>query len=129
MKAIDKLAILLSLGALAPFASAKTLEQTYLDSYPKAPGVPMPISVVSPNVGSNFQGETVEIEFTVDTAGKPSDFLVKSASDGNLAELVVAAVKKWEFAPATKDGVPVTTTVDLPVRIGPESAVTGFAAN
>ena len=78
MKAIDKLAILLSLGALAPFASAKTLEQTYLDSYPKAPGVPMPISVVSPNVGSNFQGETVEIEFTVDTAGKPSHFLVKS---------------------------------------------------
>jgi len=129
MKAIDKLAVLVSLGALAPFAaSAKTLEQTYLESYHPAPGAPAPIAVVSPHIGSSFQGETVEIEFVVDPTGKPSDFSVKSASDHTLAELVVAAVKKWEFAPAIRDGVPVTTKVDLPVRITDESA-DAYASN
>jgi TonB family protein len=127
---INKLAVLLSLGALAPLAaSAKTLEQAYLEQYHQTPGVPMPISVVSPNVGTSFQGETVEIEFVVDTTGKPSDFSVKSASSGNLAELVMEAVKKWEFAPALKDGVPVTTKVDLPIRIISESAAANYASN
>jgi protein TonB len=130
MKATDKLAILLSLGALAPFAaSAKTLEQTYLESYHQTPGAPVPITVVSPHVGSNFLGETVELEFSVDPTGKPSDFSVKSASDATLAELVVAAVKKWEFVPATRNGVPVTTTVDLPVHIVHESTASNYASN
>jgi TonB family protein len=130
MKAIDKLAVLLSLGALAPFAaSAKTLEQAYVDSYQKIPGAPVPIAVVSPQIGSSFAGQTVELEFVVDTTGKPSDFSVKSASDRAVAGLVMAAVKKWEFAPAIRDGVAVATKVDLPVRIIDESAEANYAAN
>jgi TonB family protein len=130
MKATNKLAVLLSLGALAPFAaSAKTLEQTYLESFQKAPGAPVPISVVSPQVGQNFTGDSVEIEFLVDTTGKTSDFVVKSSSDATLSGLVVAAVKQWEFAPAIRDGVPVATKVDLPVRIVDESAEANYASN
>ena len=62
MKAVNKLAVLLSLGALAPFAaSAKTLEQTYLESYQHVTGAPVPISVVSPQVSPYDAGKTVEL--------------------------------------------------------------------
>jgi hypothetical protein len=46
-----------------------------------------------------------------------------------VAGLVMAAVKKWEFAPAIRDGVAVATKVDLPVRIIDESAEANYAAN
>ena len=43
MKVVNQLAVLISLGALLPFAvSAKSPEQTYLDASLKAPGVPVP---------------------------------------------------------------------------------------
>jgi TonB family protein len=71
----------------------------------------------------------VEIEFTVDQTGKTSDFSVKSTSDKTLAEVVVAAVKKWEFAPAMRDGVAVSTTVELPVHIIDESVGPTYASN
>ncbi len=118
MKAISKLAVLLSLGSFAPFAaSAKTLEQTYLDSYHKVSGAPVPIAVVSPHVSSDYAGDRVEIEFTVDTTGKPSDFSVKSAPDTTLAEAVVDAVREWQFSPAIRNGKPAATKVCLPVVI------------
>jgi DNA-binding beta-propeller fold protein YncE len=43
----NKLALLLSLGALLPFAaSARTLEQSYIESCRKGTDVPVPIAVV-----------------------------------------------------------------------------------
>ena len=118
MKAVSKLAVLLSLGALAPvIASAKTNEQAYLESCRKAPGVPVPVAVVSPSVGPEYAGATVQLEFTVDATGKPADFSVKSDSDNTLAVAVVDAVKQWRFKPAIRDGAPVATKVSLPVKI------------
>ena len=124
MKAVSKLAVLLSVAALgAVVASAKTDEQAYLESCLKAPGIPVPIAVVSPSVGPEYNGATVQLEFTVDTNGKPSAFSVKSATDQALATSVVAAVKQWRFKPVVKDGVPVATKVVLPVRVVDDTAV------
>jgi protein TonB len=118
MKNISKLALLLSLGALLPVAaSAKTLEQSYIDSCRKGPGIPVPIAVVAPDVGGFDVGQAVQVEFVVDTTGHTSDVIIKTASDRDLAAAVVDAVKQWQFTPAQRNGAPVATKVILPVRV------------
>src|ERR1700690_268339 len=98
MKNNNKLALLLSLGALLPFAaSAKTLEQSYIESCRKGADIPVPIAVVSPDVSAYDIGKTVQVEFVVDTTGRATGIAVKASSDRYLAEAVVDAVKQWKF--------------------------------
>jgi protein TonB len=130
MKNNNKLALLLSLGALLPFAaSAKTLEQSYIESCRKGTDVPVPVSVVSPAVDSYDIGQSVQVEFVVDTTGHATGVSVKSASDRAFAEAVVDAVKQWKFTPALHNGAPVATKVILPVRVVPAAASSQFAVN
>ena len=118
MKVVRKLVVLLIVGVFASgIASARSDEQAYLESCLKAPGVPVPIAVVSPQVGAEYNGAVVQLEFVVDDAGKPVDLAVKSTPDDRLAATVLDAVKQWRFKPAERDGVPVETKVSLPVRI------------
>src|ERR1041385_1199324 len=104
MKAVSKLAVLLSLAALAPFASAKSDEQAYLESCAKGPGVPVPVAVVSPSVAPGYEGAVVTLEFVVDATGKPVQFAVKETPDSMLASTVLDAVKQWRFKPAEAGG-------------------------
>ena len=130
MKNNNKLALLLSLGALLPFAaSAKTLEQSYIDSARKGTDIPVPIAVVSPHVDSYDIGQSVQVEFVVDTTGHTSGINVKSSSDRAFAEAVVDAVKQWRFTPALHNGAPVATKVILPVRVVEAAAANQFASN
>lgn len=129
MKAVSKLAVLISLSALASFASAKTDEQAYIESCRKEPGVPVPVAVVTPSVSPEFNGATVQVEFLVDAAGKPTEFAVKSTPDAVLADTVVEALKQWRFKPATTDGKPVAMKVLLPVKIVESAVDNRFAAN
>jgi protein TonB len=122
MKAVSKLALVLSLGALAPFVSAKDAGQTYIETCRKDPGMPVPLAVVSPTVSPEYTGTTVQLEFTVETSGKPVAFSVKSAADDALAAAIVDAVKQWRFKPALADGKPVATKVLLPVKVVDESS-------
>ena len=118
MKAVKKLAVLFSLVALSSVAAwAKTDGQTYLDTCRKGPDVPIPLAVVSPSVGPEYAGITVQLEFVVDVTGKPAGFTVKSETDSTLAAAVTDAVKQWRFAPAMNNGVAVATKVSLPIRI------------
>lgn len=118
MKAVSKLVVLLVVGAFSSaFAWAKSNEQSYLESCRKDSGVPVPVAVVSPSVGPEYNGALVQLEFVVDEAGKPVDLAVKSTPDDTLASAVLEAVKQWRFKPAERDGVPVETKVSLPVRI------------
>lgn len=119
MKAVRKLVVLLSVGVLSlvsAFAETST-EQAYLESCRKDPGVPVPVTVVSPTVGPEFNGATVQLEFVVDVDGKPAGFSVKSSTDDKLASAVVEAVKQWRFLPAATNGKPVATKVALPVKV------------
>ena len=118
MKAVRKIVVLLSAGFLPLVAaSASTSEEAYLESCRKDPGVPVPIAVVSPSVGPEYQGGSVQLEFLVKVDGKPAEFSIKSATDDVLATAVVRAVKQWRFQPAEVDGKPVAMRVALPVRI------------
>jgi TonB family protein len=119
MKVFNKLAVLISLGVLLPFAvSAKSPEQTYLDASLKVPGVPVPVVVVSPNdVGAEYSGAWVDLTFTVDATGNPTGFSAVSSPDAAIAKVMMDAVSKWRFKPVRKDGVAVATRVVLPVRV------------
>ena len=119
MKAVSKLVVLLKLGVLAGAVAyaSDTDEQIYLKSCNKDPGVPVPVVVVAPTVGAEFNGGLVQLEFTVDEYGIPAAFSVKSATDDVLATAVVKAVKQWRFLPAELDGKRVAKKVSLPVKI------------
>jgi protein TonB len=132
MKAVRKLVLVLSLGVLAGSVARATSsdEQAYLESCTKAPGVPVPVAVVTPDVAPGYAGATVQLEFVVDTTGKPVDLAVKSSPDDRLAATVLDAVKQWRFKPAERGGVPVETKVALPVKIVDDSlSGTRFASN
>ena len=129
MKNINKLALLLSMGALLPFAaSAKSLEQSYIESCRQGTDVPVPISVVAPHVDGYDIGQSVSVEFVVDTTGHPSAINIKSTSDRDFAEAVVDAVKQWRFSPAQHNGAPVATKVILPVRVVESAKTDVFVA-
>jgi protein TonB len=119
MKAVKKLVVLLSLGALLPLAAtAKSSERAYIEASAKRTDGPVAVSVVSPtNIGLEYAGSTVELAFTVDRSGNPTDLKVLSSRDGTIAKAVVDAVEQWRFEPAKKNGTAVTTKVILPVRI------------
>ena len=86
MKAVRKIVVLLSAGFLPLVAaSASPLEEAYLESCRKDPGVPVPIAVVSPAVGPEYEGGSVQLEFLVKADGKPAEFSIKSATDDVLA--------------------------------------------
>src|ERR1700691_1238979 len=130
MKNINKLALLLSLGALLPVAaSAKTLEQSYIDSCRKGTDIPVPIEVVSPKVDSYDIGQVVRVEFVVEATGLTSSINIKSSSDRGFADAVVDAVKQWRFTPAQRNGTPVATRVVLPVRVVEAAKSNLLAAN
>jgi TonB family protein len=130
MKAASQLAIVLGLGlSVASFASAKSLEQTYLDNCRKGPGIPVPVAVVAPRVPAGLIGSEADVEFTVTASGKPSAISIRSSTDPEFATAVIDAVKQWKFAPAQKDGVAVDTKVVLPIKIVDASEPNAFAAN
>ena len=110
----------LSLGLLvAPLALvAKSLETSYVELYHGRTDIPVPISVVTPEVESRFAGQQVMLEFVVDTTGKPTHIV--SVTPGANPELVASvsdAVAQWKFAPALVDGKPVARKVVLPVSV------------
>ena len=110
----------LSLGLLvAPLALlATSSEKAYVESYHGRTDIPVPISVVMPEVESRFAGQQVMLEFVVDATGKP--MLITSSTpkaDAELVEEVSAAVAQWHFAPAFANGLPVARKVALPVNI------------
>ncbi|PTY02466.1 hypothetical protein DB347_23985 [Opitutaceae bacterium EW11] len=121
MHKISKLTLsaVVTLSSLPLLSSAATIEQDYVDSYRDAHrGNPVPVAVVAPWISSPKTGE-VDLEFVVDTQGRPKQITVKSASSSALISPVTAAVSEWKFIPAEKNGVPVERKVILPVRIVP----------
>jgi hypothetical protein len=118
MKHSKAFALLLSLGAFLPLAAtAKTLEQTYLDSCRKGPEIPVPVAVVAPAVQGYDIGQTAQVRFVVDAVGLPSGIDIRAASDNGFVEAVADAVRQWRFTPALRNGAPVATKVILEIRV------------
>jgi len=88
MKMNTKSKLALSLGLLVlPLALlAKSPETAYVESYHGRSDIPVPVSVVTPEVEPRFAGQQVTLEFVVDATGKP--MLISSASPKADTELV-----------------------------------------
>jgi len=122
----------LSLGLMtAPLGVfAKSAEESYLASYKGGnSSTPTPISVVTPEISQRHAGQTVDLEFTVNEAGKPTDIAVRQNVDKDLAATLQAAVAQWQFAPARIDGRAVARRVVLPLRIVDSSIDNRVAMN
>ncbi len=114
MKAVKKLAIVLSLVALVASVSAETSVQAYVESYVGVTDSPVPVKVVSSDI-TTIRGAEVMLEFVIDEAGVPQGISVAKSNDKALAKAAVKAVAKWRFAPLVKNGESVATKVRLPV--------------
>ncbi|MDB6113194.1 MAG: Gram-negative bacterial tonB protein [Lacunisphaera sp.] len=112
--------LVLSLGLLvAPLALlAKSSESAYVESYHGRTDIPVPISVIMPEVATQYAGQSVTLEFVVDTTGKPVQIApVTPNADAELVTAVSAAIAQWKFSPALVNGQPVARKVALPVKI------------
>ncbi|MDB6168097.1 MAG: Gram-negative bacterial tonB protein [Verrucomicrobia bacterium] len=112
--------LVLSLGLLvAPLAlTAKTPESAYLESTARRTDIPVPISVVSPEVDSRYAGQNVMVEFVVDRTGTPTRIAPGAPGvSEDLWAAVTSAVAQWKFSPALVNGRPIARKVALPVVI------------
>jgi hypothetical protein len=118
MNTKSKLALSLGLFAL-PFALfAKSPESTYIDGYHGRTDIPVPVSVVMPEIASQYAGQKVTLEFVVDTTGTPVQIAPTTpGADAELVASVTSAIAQWHFAPALVNGKPVARKVVLPVDI------------
>lgn len=64
--------------------------------------------------------EKIVLRLVVGSNGLPRDIRVQRSLSLELDEAATNAVKKWKFAPATKDGQPVAVKVDIEIMLGPQ---------
>lgn len=90
-----------------------------------SPGVtnPRPIYQVQPQYTeeakvAKIQG-SVQLRVVIDEQGRTEDIQVAMSLDPGLDEQAVEAVRQWQFAPGTKDGVavPVSATIEVNFRL------------
>ncbi len=59
---------------------------------------------------------SVLLSLTVDPSGAAQDITVARSLDEGLDQSAIAAVRQWQFAPATEDGKPVAFPVKIEVN-------------
>jgi TonB family protein len=118
MKTLHAYALVLTALAGAPLlASARMSDQAYTGTGPNSSSIPIPTSVVAPEVDGHGAGKTVTAEFVVDQTGRPTGIRIISGNgDRALKAAVTAAVSQWRFKPAESNGRPVSRTVVVPFR-------------
>lgn len=81
---------------------------------------PKPLKQVQPLYPADLKaarvaGEVV-VTFLVDTDGSVENPVVEKASEPAFGEAAIQALSAWQFAPGTKDGVPVRCRLILPLK-------------
>lgn len=118
MKRINNLMLVLTVGIFfASSAFAAGLEDAYINSYRGRTDIPVPVSVVSPEISPEFTGTTVVMTFVVETDGMPRDIEAVGKIDPELEFLIKDAVRDWVFKPVSVNGKAVATKVKLPFVI------------
>jgi TonB family protein len=68
--------------------------------------------VVPPQMLDGIAGDVI-IEITIDTAGNITDMKVLQSFNPPVDQKVLAALEKWHFLPATRDGLPIPSKQDV----------------
>ena len=76
----------------------------------------LPIVARDPAIGSDLSngimGDVV-VEVTIDEQGKIVELKLIQSLSQNIDQLVMAAVSKWQFLPATRNGTPIPSKQDV----------------
>jgi TonB family protein len=78
---------------------------------------PAPSKVTPVQIPMRHEGDIVTLSMTVGANGKPRNVRVLNQSDQSEYKHLLAAVAKWEFAPARKDGKAVSSRIELPLEV------------
>jgi protein TonB len=76
----------------------------------------LPIVARDPAIGSDLMREIegdVVVEVTIDEQGKIIELKLVQGLAQNVDQLVLAAVAKWQFLPATRNGTPIPSKQDV----------------
>jgi protein TonB len=67
-----------------------------------------------PDPASRLEG-TVALDVMVDATGQVTDVTVRQAADARLTEASIAAVRRWTYQPAKRDGQPISAVVTITI--------------
>lgn len=105
-------------GAAEPAAAAESLADSAMAA-PVDPSIPVVLKRVEPVYPPKARRDgvqgTVVIKVLVDEKGQPAEVRVVKSVAG-LDNAAVAAVARWTFTPAKKDGQPIAAWVMVPVK-------------
>lgn len=81
---------------------------------------PVPVRTVAPEFPSEMRAQRVSglvtVSVQIDESGNVVDSSVEKSSNPAFDPAAVAAVRKWKFKPAKKDGAAVAIRVSIPVK-------------
>lgn len=104
------LPIVSALAACGPQSQAPTVPPTELAAVRTPPPV-YPLELACANTAG-----TTTLSINIGPGRNPTDIrLVRSSGNATLDENAIAAVKGWEFNPATFNGQPVARRIQVPV--------------
>ena len=113
---------LLFAAALVSAISTSAFAYNPNDARPLTPAPRVvPSSVVKPTgLPYQFSGSTINVEFSLDAAGKPQQIRVLSVEDSRLKRQLVAAFRQWRFELVTQEAAESGKRFILPVELKPE---------
>ncbi|MEY2878942.1 MAG: hypothetical protein RLZZ15_1322 [Verrucomicrobiota bacterium] len=105
-------------AAFVSTASAFTPKETKITPEPR----PIIASVVTPtDLPRSFSGAVINVEFSLDAAGRPRDIQVLWVSDAALKRQLVAAFSQWRFDAPTGDPAVTQKRFILPIELKAEA--------
>jgi len=90
----------LSYGSLSPFEIRPALPTISFDP------------IIQPEILNGMAGDVI-IEITIDSVGNITDMKVLQSINPAVDQKVLAALEKWHFLPATRNGVPIPSKQDV----------------
>ena len=104
-------------GVFSASAFATTVDAHAAVTNAVAFEAPVVTKMVAPTgLSRQLEGALVRISLNVDENGRPSNIQVVSR-DSSSSDRLVAAVSKWQFSPAKKNGIAVPSKIVLPVEL------------
>lgn len=79
------------------------------------PGTSRPVieKTTRPHTADDAPGATATLTFDIDETGAPDNIQIEKGSAEDWAQDVSAALRKWKFTPASKDGAPVSVSCTM----------------
>ena len=116
MKTSLLLSVCLSLLVSSAFAAIPSTRSSGNDDF--NPPAPLAVPSIRSFVGvPGYENAIIKLNLVVDAQGLPHQVDTLGLIPVETKELVIRAVKQWKFRPATRNGVPVSTRVILPLQL------------